>query len=134
MGWRIAPPGHPDREVAGFWADVYRKAMAEPDGVLDLGRDEDGCSLGQVDAKNPDTLVRLLENFEKHGTFERPRKDRGKGGSKMFERMMLKLEFQSLRNKGLTKEDAIGLLSEKYSMRGRGYSESSVERKLGFRK
>ncbi len=130
VAWRTAPIGHPDREVAGLWAEMYREAMAQPDGVLDLGCDEEGFSLGQVDAKNPEMLIQLLENFEEHGTFKNPRKD----GLKMFERMMLRQEFRSLLNKGLTKEDAIGLLSEKYSMRGRGYSESNIERKLGLRK
>jgi hypothetical protein len=113
-----------------MWAELYRLAMAEPDGVYSLGVDEDGFSLGQIDAKDPATLVRLLENFAHYGTF----KNRRLKVDLMFERMGLHAEFQALLKKGNTKDEALELLSEKHSMRGRGYSRSNIERKLGLRK
>lgn len=113
-----------------MWAELYRLAMAEPDGVYSLGVDEDGYSLGQVDAKNPETLVRLLENFARYGTF----KDTRLKVDLIAERMMLSAEFRSLLNEGNTQDEALELLSEKHSMRGRGYSRSTIERKLGLRR
>ncbi|NBW18356.1 MAG: hypothetical protein EBR82_61315 [Caulobacteraceae bacterium] len=130
MAWRTAPIGHPDRETAQIWAELYRQAMAKPDGVLSLGSNEDGFSLGQVNAKNPDTLVRLLENFARYGTFE----DRGLKIRAIADRLMLRADFRQLLDEGLTKDSALDVLSDKYSMRGRGYSRSNIERKLGLRR
>jgi len=104
--------------------------MAKPDGVLSLGSNEDGFSLGQVNAKNPDTLVRLLENFARYGTFE----DRGLKIRAIADRLMLRADFRQLLDEGLTKDSALDVLSDKYSMRGRGYSRSNIERKLGLRR
>jgi len=129
VAWRCAPIGHPDRETARTWAELYRLAMAEPDGVYCCGRDEDGYSLGQVDAKNPATLVRMLENFARYGTF----RDKKIPNPWSFDRAMLRFEFQELLDEGNTKDEAVNLLSEKYRMRGRGYSRSSIERKLKLR-
>jgi len=128
VAWRCAPIGHPDRETARTWADLYRWAMAEPDGVLCVCRDKDGSCLWEVDAKNPDTLVRLLENFAHHGTFE------NKNIDSIVECMKLRIEFRALLNEGNTKDEAVELLSEKHRMRGRGYSRSNIERKLGLRR
>jgi hypothetical protein len=130
VAWRKAPIGHPDREEAGLWAEMYREAMAQPDGVLDLGRDEEGFSLGQVDAKDVATLVRLLENFARYGTFE----DRRLKIHAIADCLMLRADFRQLLDEGLTKDSALDVLSDKYSMRGRGYSRSNIERKLGLRR
>ena len=129
MAWRCAPIGHPDRETASIWAELYRKAMAEPDGVYSIGVDEDGNSLGEVYAENPATLVILLENFARYGTFE----DKRLKISSELERMSLRAQFRALLDEGNTKDEAVELLVEKHRTRGRGYSRSNIERKLGLR-
>jgi len=48
--------------------------------------------------------------------------------------MKLRAEFRALLNEGNTKDEAVELLSEKHRMRGRGYSRSNIERKLGLRR
>ncbi len=133
MAWRNAVKNHPDRQIAATWARRYRKAMAQPDGVLDLDRDKDEADFGLIDAKNPLLLIRLLENFARHGTFRYP----DLKFREFFERLNLRREFNELLKQGLTKKEALDVMYQRYEQKDgdrRGYSDVSIQRKLNLRK
>ena len=125
MAWRKTPPGHPDRLTARDITHWYRQAMASPDGIYE--HNLDGACIA-VHA-NPELLLRLMENFAEYGTFFPP---------EIVERELataqLKLVFEELLRQGWTQQDAVGYLSDEFEICGKGYSESSIERKIGKRK
>lgn len=124
---RFTPVGHPDREVAAQWAQLYRKAMAEPDSIY-CCTNEDGSNLIYLDASNPEYLIGLLENFARFGTFENRKLQIGMN----VEKILLRAHYREKLDQGLTQDEALEQLADENKTK-RGYSRSSIERKLGLR-
>jgi hypothetical protein len=99
--------------------------MASPDGIYEHIRDG-VCIAVRAD---PELLLRLMENFAEYGTFF---------PQEIVEReeatAQLRRAFDELLRQGWTQQDAVGYLSDELKIVGKGYSESSIERKLGKRK
>ena len=125
MDWRHAPKGHPDRETAREIADFYRRAMAAPGGIY--RHHEKGVCL-EIQA-DPELLLRMLENFAQHGTFFPKALV-----EKEIDKEQLRQEFEKEVRLGATQDEALELISDDYKTRGKGYSRSSIERKIGKRK
>lgn len=125
---RFTPVGHPDRDTAAQWAELYRQAMAEPDGIYCV-KDEDGFNLIYLDASNPEYLVGILENFARFGTFEN-RKTQTRLAAEKF---LLQANYREKLKQGLTQDEALEQIADENKTK-RGYSRSSIERKLGLRR
>lgn len=67
---RRAKVDMPDRETAREWVDLYRRAQSASDGQVCLNLDAEREEQVWVDGNDPEHLLRLLENFAAHGTFE----------------------------------------------------------------
>lgn len=129
---RGLPVGHPDRETARAWAELYRKALAAPDGIY-AEYDEDGYSLIYIDAKDPEILISMLECLARFGTLE-DRSVLGQSVQKFGSTLGLRHEYKELLSKGHSKSAAVDLLATTYQDKGRGWSKENIERKLGLRK
>ena len=86
-----------ERDIAMYWADIYRQAQQSPDKRIRL-------SNGYVIAANDtEFLINLLENFGMYGTFmARP----NEGLSDMVALLQISLKSQSFIRQGMSKEDA----------------------------
>lgn len=126
---RTQPPDHPDRAIARRYADLYRKALAAPEGVY-IEAGVDGLREIYVDSKDPRILVDLLETFAKFGRFSSNRFD----ADKVVDSVVLRLRFSDLQADGHTKDSAIEALIVESKKKGKRLSRSTVERRLGLRK
>jgi hypothetical protein len=78
---------------------------------------------------DPELLLRMLERFAQYGTFFTKALV-----EKEIEKEQLKQEFEKEVRLGATQDEALELISDAYKTRGKGYSRSSIERKIGKRK
>lgn len=62
--------GENDRQIAKELVDEYRKAQAQPGGKLCLNPQDDPDEQTWLDGNDPEHLLRILEGFSEHGTFE----------------------------------------------------------------
>lgn len=100
--------GAHDKEIAQKWVDLYRQASNSPDERVCLNPDdavEDQQFLYYCD---PEPLLRTMENFAKHGTFEFVDKV---GISKL----LLIHDHKSLLAEGKTPTQAVEALAVKYA-------------------
>ncbi len=85
-----------EREIANYWADLYRRAQKSPDRKV---RIESGLV---VQADDTEFLITLLENFAKAGTFRMV----PKGMSDMMTLLKVYSQYQLLLLEGLTEKKA----------------------------
>ena len=107
-----------DRLVAEILVDIYQKAEAEQDGKLTLISENNPEDQWIVDSSDIKPLLALLDNFAKHGTFKSAK-------ILMLENIEIRIEFDRLRDSGLTYAEAVQKLSEEKNM-----SVSSIERRV----
>lgn len=107
-----------DRLVAEILVDIYQKAEAEQDGKLTLISENNPEDQWIVDSSDIKPLLALLDNFAKHGTFKSAK-------IPMLENIEIRIEFDRLRDSGLTYAEAVQKLSEEKNM-----SVSSIERRV----
>ena len=60
-----------EREIATYWAELYRQAQASPNKTIRLANGY------VVHADDTEFLISLLENFGRYGTFQRRRSEFG---------------------------------------------------------
>jgi len=86
-----------ERDIAMYWADIYRQAQQSPDKRIRL-------SNGFVIAANDtEFLINLIENFGKYGTFMAHPTE---GLSDMVALLRINLKSQSLIEEGISKKEA----------------------------
>ena len=107
-----------DRLVAEILVDIYQKAESEQDGKLTLISENNPEDQWIVDSSDIKPLLALLDNFAKHGTFKSAK-------IPMLENIEIRIEFDRLRDSGLTYAEAVQKLSEEKNM-----SVSSIERRV----
>lgn len=106
-----------DRKRAREWAALYRLAQASPDGSYCLNPQPDNPEeQAFIYANDVSFLVSLLENFAKHGTFANI-------DTMGIERLLMREELKTLREGGMSYQDAIAELANKHNK-----SESTIER------
>ena len=116
--------GKDEREMALRLVKVYRLAMGSPDGRLCLNPGDDPKKQTFIDALNPNLLIWALENFSEHGTFHFIDQI---VGQRFRDELQLREEFEELRSKGATYEDAVENLVTSH-----GKSKSTIERKINL--
>jgi hypothetical protein len=105
-----------DRARAARWVELYRLAQASPDGRHCLNpQDEFECQ-AFIDGADPEPLLLALENFVEHGTF---------AVMHNLEPLLTRIEMRTLRDGGMTYEDAIAKLAEDHNT-----SESTITRRV----
>ena len=107
-----------DRFVTEVLVDVYRKALAEPDGKLILISEQDSEDKCVIDSSDIRPLLDLLDNFAKHGTFKSEK-------IPVLENIEIYLIFQELRRSGMKYESAVQQVAEQSFL-----SKSTIERRL----
>lgn len=96
-----------ERAIAQNWVNLYRQAQKLPDGRLCLNPKDEPELQTFINGNDPEHLLRLLEGFAEHGALKFV-------GSSVFGRMLLRMEFNTLRQTGHSYEKAIGLLADRY--------------------
>lgn len=107
-----------DRQIAADWVELYRKAMASPNGSYCLNPDDPLEEQTYLHADNVEFLLSLLSDFSETGTFKRP-------NSPMGAHFILRWDFDALRAKGMTHENAVEMLADKNAC-----STRTIERRL----
>jgi len=108
-----------EKQLAQSVIELYRKAQAAPGGLLPINAG-DGEPLF-FDGNDPSEALSALEHFAKHGTFEWV-------DSEPADLLVLNLEFDELRESGVSYGDAVHVLAERKNM-----SERNIERYLAKR-
>jgi hypothetical protein len=109
-----------DREIAKKWVDLYRKAQQLSDGRICLNPEDAPEDQAWLDGNDPELLLRMLEQFAEHGTFELV------GG--LFEgirTLALREEYKALRATGRNYKEAMAVLADEHHADPR-----TIERKL----
>jgi len=121
-----------DKVTAKSVANWYRKAMNSPEGIHRERFGPEGSDLEIViNATDPTFAIVLLENFAKYGTFfpQWVVND-------LFMTEKLRAVFVDLQNSGHSKFEALNILEvemrETFGLKG--FSRSTLERRLGIRK
>ena len=107
-----------DRFVAEILVDIYQKALVEQDGKLTLIAKNNSEDQWVLDSSDIKPLLALLDNFAKHGTFKSAK-------IPIQENIEIHIEFNRLRDSGLTYAEAVQQLSEEKNM-----SISNIERRV----
>ncbi|MBC7621620.1 MAG: hypothetical protein H7293_22020 [Candidatus Saccharibacteria bacterium] len=105
-----------DRARAASWAKNYRLAQASPDGRYCLNPEDASEFQIFFDIADIDPLLQALESFAEHGTFELMHN---------IEPFVMRMEMRALRSAGMTYEEAIAKLAEKFNT-----SESTITRRV----
>lgn len=97
-----------DKDIAAKWAGIYRQAQQQPDGLLCLNPLDDMEDQTWLDGNSPELLIRMLEDFAEHGTFEQV------GDLYDSIRLLpLRMEFRKRRQAGESYQKAIADMAEK---------------------
>lgn len=60
----------PDRQIAGEWVELYKRARNEPDGWVCVNPEDPAEEWQWLDGNDPRMLISLLEDFHENGTFQ----------------------------------------------------------------
>ena len=108
--------GADERARAERWVKLYRLAQASPDGRHCLNpQDELECQ-AFIDEADPEPLLLALESFVQYGTFAILHD---------LEPLLMRMEKNALRSKGIKSEVTIAQLAEEHNM-----SESTARRRV----
>ncbi len=109
-----------ERKHAREWVSFYRMAQAEPGGRLCLNPEDPPDEQTWIDGNDPEYLLRMLEDFSEHGTFEPV-------GvlATSIQLLPLRMEYKRARASGKTHEKAVQALADCYNL-----STRTIERKL----
>jgi hypothetical protein len=109
-----------DREIAKEWAELYRQAQQQPNGLLCLNPSDNKEEQTWLDGNCPNHLIHMLERFAEHGTFAQV------GGLfNSIRHLPLRMEFKKRREGGESYEKAIADMADKYSV-----STRTMERRV----
>jgi hypothetical protein len=97
-----------DKELAQRWVDVYREAAASPQERICLNPEENKEHHQFLNYSDPEPLLKALEAFAKHGTFEFV----DEVGISKF---MFFQDYKSLIADGKNSTQAIEVLADKYA-------------------
>lgn len=109
-----------EREHAWQWVELYRKAQQSPGGRLCLNPEDHPDEQTWIDGNDPEHLLRMLENFALHGTFEHV--------GPVYESIRLlplRHAYHRARESGDTHEATIERLADEYKR-----STRTIERKV----
>lgn len=109
-----------EKAEARNWVELYRKAQQVPGGRLCLNPDDAPEEQVWIDGRDPEPLLRIMEDFAELGTFQQS------GGAYDSIRLWpLRAEYQQARQAGETHESVIDRLADKHKI-----STRSIERKV----
>ena len=109
-----------ERRIASEWVNLYRAAQSAPDGRLCLNPDDEAEAQTWIDGNDPEHLLRMLEEFSRHGTFENV------GDTADSIRLLpLRCDYRRARETGQSHQDAVEELAEKHHV-----STRTIERYL----
>ena len=100
--------GNSDKEIASEWVGLYRQAQQQPNGLLCLNPSDGREEQTWLDGNCPEHLIRMLEDFAKHGTFEYVGELHDS-----IRTLPLRMEFKNRRKGGDTYENVIADMAEK---------------------
>jgi hypothetical protein len=109
-----------EQEIARQWVRLYRKAELSSDGKICLNPDAKPEIQEWFDSKNPEPLLKMLENFVAYGTF----KDVGEETAAR-ERFMFYVRYRFARQNGESHATVVEKMAEEW-----GLSEKTIERHL----
>jgi len=97
-----------DKELAQRWVDVYREAAASPHQRICLNPEEEKEHHQFLSYSDPEPLLRALQDFAKHGTFEFV-------DEVGISKMLVIHDYKALLASGMKSKQAIDALVDKYA-------------------